>query len=117
MTTTETTGFDVRRSLLANDVSQDLANVIGRAVNDLQSTETQLRQLGAQITAKVAEVNHNLDHGFHLNRLGELQSMGPRYDQLVAQRQAQVETVVTLASLLPYTADQDYVVAVMEGKA
>jgi hypothetical protein len=103
------TGHDLRdeellAALQADLLRRQLTQALGSAALAVSATEAELRRVTASITDSLTAVSQNLAAGpghtvRSINPIGELQANAPRFDALIARRDAEVGHLKTLTRL------------------
>jgi hypothetical protein len=103
------TGHRVSSDELVNGSHQDLlrrrlAQTLESAALAVSTTEAELQRVTASITDSLATVSQNLTAGpgeavRTINSIGELQANAPRFDALIARRDAEISHLKTLTRL------------------
>lgn len=87
--------------------------ILWDAQSELKYTEKQLRSDAEYIIRKMQAVIVNLDEGYHVNSLGELQGSAQNFDRLCAAREMQAKHITALEWAIKKDAPAFEVVAEM----
>lgn len=87
-----------RASQLENEsAEQNMLFLLSEAQRRFENANEDLLRQADEVSRRVDQAKASVTAGHHVNSIGELQSAGPRFDQLCAVRQERLENLsVTL---------------------